>query len=443
MKAKKLIIAVSIILFVNGSLNAQVSARMFRYPDVSKTQITFSYGGDIWIVPKSGGTAYKLSSPKGEESFPKFSPDGSKIAFTGNYDGNSDVYVIPAMGGIPKRLTYHGSSDRILDWHPNGNKVLFASTRKSGKQRFSQFYTINVTGGLAKKLPMEHAEFGTYSPDGKSIAYTDRTRAYRTWKRYRGGSAPDIWIFNLDDLSSSNITKNIANDEFPMWNDDKIYFLSDNGPNLRYNIWVYNINTKQLKQLTQFKNFDIHHSSSGPDDLVFEAGGKLYLLNLKTEQYNEVKIDVVTDQLLMLPKIVKVKDYIQHMNISPDGKRVVVEARGELFSVPAEKGYVKNLTNSSGSAERYPSWSPDGKKIAFWSDKSGEYELTLLDLENDSERKLSAYGPGFRYNLFWSPDSKKLAFVDQTMNIIYFDITNNQSTTIDKGKWMYQGGLEN
>ena len=315
--------------------------------------------------------------------------------------------------------------------------------RKSGKQRFGQFYTINVAGGLAEKLPMEHAEFGTYSADGKSIAYTDRSRVYRTWKRYRGGSAPDIWLFNLDDLSSSNITKNAANDEFPMWNGDKIYFLSDNGPNLRYNIWAYDINTKQLKQLTEFKDFDIHHSSSGPDDIVFEAGGKLYLLNLKSEQYKEVKIDVVTDHILLVPKTVKVKDYIQHMNISPDGKRVVVEARGELFSVPEEKGYIKNLTNTSGNAERYPAWSPDGKKIAFWGDKSGEYELTLTDIDKGTERKLSTYGPGFRYNLFWSPDSKKLAFVDQAMNIVLFDITTKQSINIDKGKWLYQGGLEN
>ncbi|MEN8119527.1 MAG: PDZ domain-containing protein [Bacteroidota bacterium] len=443
MKIKTFLFIVLVLYFIKDSLNAQVNARMFRYPDVSKTQITFSYAGDIWIVSKNGGTAHKLSSPKGEESFPKFSPDGSKIAFTGNYDGNSDVYVIPSMGGIPRRLTYHGSNDRILDWHPDGNKVLFASTRKSGKQRFNQFYTINVSGGLAEKLPMEHAEFGTYSPDGKSIAYTDRTRVYRTWKRYRGGWAPDIWLFNLNDFASINITKNIANDEFPMWNGDKIYFLSDNGPNLKYNLWVYDTTTKKLKQLTEFKDFDIHHPSLGADDIVFEAGGKLYLFDLKTEQHEMVKIDVVTDQLLLIPKMVKVKDFIQHMNISPDGKRVVVEARGELFSVPAEKGYIKNLSNTSGSAERYPAWAPDGKKMAFWSDKSGEYELTLLDLENATERKLSVYGPGFRYNLFWSPDSKKLAFVDQTMNIVIFDITSNQSVNIDKGKWMYQGGLEN
>lgn len=442
MKTRTILCVISFIFIFNGA-NAQINARMFRYPDVSETQITFSYGGDIWIVAKSGGTAFKLSSPKGVESYPKFSADGSQIAFTGNYDGNSDVYIIPTMGGIPKRLTYHSSYDVILDWHPDGNKVLFASSRNSGKQRFSQFYTIKITGGIAEKLPMEHAEYGTYSPDGKSIAYTDRTRVHRTWKRYRGGSAPDIWLFNLDDYSSTNITNNAANDEYPIWNGNKIYYLSDNGPNLRYNIWVYDISLMQSKQITKFKDFDIHYPSSGPNDIVFEAGGKLYLLNLATEQHKEVKIDVVTDQLLLMPKIVKVEDYIQHLNMSPDGKRVVIEARGELFSVPAENGYVKNLSNTSGVAERYPSWSPDGEKIAYWSDKSGEYELTVLDLNNDTEQKLSDYGPGFRYNLFWSPDSKKLAFVDQTMNINIFDITNDKSITIDKGKFLYQGGLEN
>ncbi len=208
MKTKNLLLILTFFFLMQTCINAQVNARMFRYPDVSKTHITFSYAGDIWLVSKIGGTAFKLSSPTGEESFPKFSPDGSKIAFTGNYDGNNDVYVIPSMGGIPKRLTYHGSNDRTLDWHPGGNKVLFASTRKSGKQRFNQFYTINITGGLAEKLPMEHAEFGTYSPDGKSIAFTDRSRVFRTWKRYRGGSAPDVWLFNFDDFSTTNISKN-------------------------------------------------------------------------------------------------------------------------------------------------------------------------------------------------------------------------------------------
>lgn len=425
------------------SIQAQIDARMFRYPDVSKNQITFSYAGDIWIVPIEGGTAFKLSSPSGEESYPKFSPDGSKIAFNGNYNGNSDVYVMPSSGGIPERITYHGGPDNVIDWHPAGEKILFSSSRESGRQRFRQLYLISQIGGQAEKLPMAFAEFGSFSPDGKSIAFTDKSRITRTWKRYRGGTAPDIFIFNLEDYSSINITNNTANDEIPMWNDNNIFFMSDQGPNERNNIWVYDQETKQNKQLTHFKDFDVHFPSLGPGNLVFEAGGNLYLLNLSTFNQQQVNIKIVTDQLALIPKVKKVKDNLQSGRISPDGKRAIIEARGEVFSVPAEHGYVTNLTKTSGIAERFPAWSPDGKNIAFWSDQSGEYELTLLNLENNQEKKLTSYGAGFRYNLFWSPDSKKLAFIDQLSQIKIFNIENNTSIDVARDNWMGQGGLMN
>lgn len=230
---------VSILLITQ--INAQVSAKMFQYPDVSKSQIVFTYSDDIWIVSKAGGTAHKLTSAKGIEAFARFSPDGSQIAFTGNYDGNPDVYVMPSMGGLPKRITYHGMTDRIVDWYPDGKSLLFASTRESGKQRFSQFFKISKDGGAAEKLPLPYAEFGSVSPDGKKIAFTTLSRMFRTWKRYRGGMAADIYIFNLQNNTSENITNNIANDEIPMWHEDKIYFLSDRGANQRYNIWVYDL----------------------------------------------------------------------------------------------------------------------------------------------------------------------------------------------------------
>ena len=246
------------------SVFSQIDARMFRYPDVSKNQITFAYAGDIWIVPIEGGTAFKLSSPNGEESYPKFSPDGSKIAFNGNYNGNSDIYVMPSTGGIPNRITYHNGPDNMVDWHPDGDRLLFSSFRESGRQRFRQLYLISEQGGLAEKLPMAYAEFGSISPDGKSIAFTDKSRVSRTWKRYRGGMAPDIFTINLEDYSTTNITNNMANDEIPMWHGNNIFYLSDQGPNLRNNIWVYDLNAKQSKQLTHFKDFDVHFPSIGP-----------------------------------------------------------------------------------------------------------------------------------------------------------------------------------
>jgi tricorn protease len=440
MKNKILLLALFSCFFEIAS--AQVSARLFRFPDVSKTQITFVYGGDLWIVDKDGGTASKLSSPSGPESFPKFSPDGSKIAFSGNYDGNLDIYVLPTLGGVPERMTYHGMPDRLVDWYPDGSKLLYASSRESGKQRFSQFYTVDASGGLAKKLPMAMAEYGSISPDGKKIAFTDRSRIFRTWKRYKGGMNADVWIFDLETYASENITSNTNNDDLPMWHKDVVYYVSDEGPNERYNIWKYDTKTKTKTQVTKFSAFDIHYPSIGPEEMVFEAGGELYLMDLATEQTREVKITVITDLMSVKQRKESVEDYVTTLAIAPDGNRAMVEARGEVFSIPAEKGYVQNLTRTPGVAERYPAWSPNGKYVAYWSDKSGEYELTLRDLtQGAKEKKLTSMGPGFRYNIYWSPDSKKIAFVDQTMTINVFDMATSKIDAIDQDLTLFEGGL--
>ncbi len=227
---KKSILFLLMLAFSTYVSNAQVDASLFRFPDVSQKQITFVYAGDIWVISKDGGFATRLSSPPGEEIFPKFSPDGKIIAYSGNYDGNVDVYTVPAMGGVPTRLTYHGSTDRVVDWNPDGKSILFASTRESGRQRFNRLFTISTEGGLAQVLPPAYAEMGSYSPDGKQLAFTDKSRLNRTWKRYRGGWAPDIYVMNLDDYSTTNITNNDASDELPMWHNNSIYYLSDNGP---------------------------------------------------------------------------------------------------------------------------------------------------------------------------------------------------------------------
>ena len=441
MKIKPTILLFAFLFIAVAPGFSQINARMFRYPDVSASQIVFSYAGDIWIVNKSGGTANKLSSADGEELFAKFSPDGKQIAYNANYDGNNDIYVIPTTGGIPKRLTYHSGYDRMVEWNPVDNTILFASSRESGRQRFNQFYSISPEGGMATKLAMPYGDFGSFSPDGKKLAFNFKSRNFRTWKRYRGGWAPDLWIFDLKNSTSTNITSNTANDEFPMWVGNKIYYLSDQGPAERFNLWSYNTETKQSAQLTKFTEFDVHFPSAGPNDIVFEAGGKLYLMNPADGSYEEVKINVITDQLMLRPKMVGVKDLLQAGSISPDGKRVAVTARGEVFSVPAENGYTKNLTNSSGVAERSAAWSPDGKKVAYWSDKNGEYQLALYDLKSGSEKILTSYTDGFHYNLYWSPDSKKLAFIDQTMDINYFDLDANTTVKVDKALYQFHGGL--
>ncbi len=424
-------------------VSAQIDARLMRYPDVSSTHITFVYGDDIWLVEKSGGTAVKLSSPAGEEMFPRFSPDGSLIAYTANYDGNNDVYVMSVQGGIPKRLTYHGMTDRVLGWHPDGEHILFASSRESGRQRYSQFYTISKEGGAPEKLAVPYGENASFSPDGQKLAYTDRTRVQRTWKRYRGGTAPDIHIFNLADHSTTNITTNDANDELPMWNGDDIYFLSDQGPEQRANIWKYSTGSGTATQLTDFADFDIHFPAIGPGEVVFQAGDQLYLLSLASGQYSPVDVNVITDQMALMPVQKNVASMMQAAAVSPDGKRVVVQARGELFSLPATEGFVANLSQTSGSAERNPSWSPDGRYVACWSDARGEYQLTLYDMEgNNSPRTVSAFNDGFRYAIYWSPDSKHVAYVNQAMEIQVMDIATGSVKTIDKGFYMFEGPLQ-
>jgi tricorn protease len=427
----KKIILIALMLGFTKLGFSQVDARLFRYPDVSETQITFSYAGDIWVVAKDGGVATKLSSPAGEEIMPKFSPDGKTIAFSGNYNGNVDVYTIPVTGGLPERLTWHGSFDRVVDWHPDGKQVLFASPRESGKNRWNQFYLTRVETGLPEKLPLEYAEFGSFSKDGNTIVFTDKTRVFRTWKRYEGGMAPDIWMMNIDTKEAEKIAINNANDELPMIKDNKIYFLSDRGVAKRANLWVYDNNTKETKQLTYYTDYDLHFPSMGPKDIVYEAGGKLYLYNLASDKSTTVDISLVTDQLSMIPKTESVTANISNYFISHDAKRIAVEARGEIFSVPVEHGYTANLTQTSGTAERYPAWSPNGKYLAYWSDQSGEYQLVLRNMENDTQNTLSHFKNGYRYNIMWSPDSKKMVFIDQELTIKLLFIESNEIVIVD------------
>ena len=441
---KQAVCSIGLIFFLL-KLNAQIDAGLFRYPDVSENQIVFSYANDLWLVPREGGEAIKISSPPGVESFPKFSPDGKSIAFTGNYDGNKDAYALSVTGGIPVRLTEHGYTDRVVDWTPDGKNILFASNRESGKARFNQFYTVPVSGGAASKLPLAYAEFGSYSPDGNQMALTFRTQAGRNWKRYRGGWKAEIYIFNFKTLSSENISgSETAGDEFPMWTGNYIYFLSDRGADLRMNLWRYDMGSKSFEQVTHFTDYDVHYPSLGPKDIVFEASGKLWLYQLASQQLKEVKVTVVTDETALKPKWVSAEKVIQQSFISPDGNRVLMGARGEIFSLPAENGFVKNLTQTSGIAERYPAWSPDGKSIAYWSDRSGEYELYISSgsMFSADTKKLTSYGPGFRYRLFWSPDSKKIAFIDKAMRIQIYDVGSGRTIQIDKALRYSEGNLE-
>lgn len=419
-----------------------LDARMIRYADVSASQIVFVYAGDLWVAGKGGGLAARLTSSKGEEMFPKFSPDGSLVAFSGNYDGNTDIYVIPAVGGVPKRLTYHGALDRVVGWYPDGKSVLMASMMTSEKDRFNKLFRVALAGGLPEPLPVPYGEFGAISPDGQILAYTPISVDFRTWKRYRGGMNPDIWFFDLAKRTARNVTQNPANDSIPMWHGAVLYFLSDRDASKRDNLWSYDPRTGQFRQVTFFKDFDVHFPSMGPSEAVFECAGQLYLLDLATDKYRPVEITVVTDLSTLKPRRENVSGYLHSGDVSPSGKRAVFEARGDLFTVPFEYGLVRNLTRSSGVAERYPAWSPDGKSIAYFSDRTGEYELTLRAEDGSGEETvLTKLGAGYRYRPCWSPDAKKIVFVDQAMKVNLHDLNTKKTSVIDQMLWIYHGEL--
>ena len=423
---------------------APLNARLMQMPTVSKDRLAFVYAGDIWLAPKEGGAAVRLSSPRGTEQFPRFSPDGTEIAFMANYDGDSDLYVLPITGGEPLRVTHHGANERLLGWSPDGKSLLFQSDQESWTSRTGQFYLVPATGGLPQRLAVPYGEFGALSPDGKTLAYTPITTDFATWKRYRGGMSPDIWLFNLESHAAERIAPDPAKDSQPMWSGTKIYFLSDRDAQQRDNLWCYDTATRTLRQITRFTDFDVHFPSIGPDSIVFENGGRLYLLDLTTEEAKEVQITIVTDQTSLRQRAENVSGNLVNGTVGPTGKRALFEARGEIFSVPAENGVVRNLTSTSGVAERFPAWSPDGKWVAYFSDRSGEYELTLRSADGQGEeRKVTELGAGFRYTPQWSPDSRQIVFIDSAMRIHLVEVASGRTQVIDWQMWQYESSLRN
>ncbi|TVQ32548.1 MAG: peptidase S41 [Phycisphaeraceae bacterium] len=416
-------------------------AGMLRYPDVSKSHIVFVYANDLWVVPRDGGTALPLASPPGEEQFPRFSDDGQTIAFVGNYEGGRDIYTIPVSGGVPHRVTHHPGGKTLNGWTPDG-RLLYSTNAFAGRDRITELFTVSPDGetgaGVPQKLPVPYGAIADISPDGQWLAYTFHTRDFRTWKRYRGGMATNIWLFNLNNHTARQMTDWEGTDTQPMWHGNTVYYLSDAGPAHRLNIWKYNVDTRRREQVTRFREFDVKWPSMGPGpngngEIVFQHGADLYLLDLGTNAMRTVNVTVPGDRTHIRPQPVDVSSFISNADISPSGARVTVEARGDVWTLPAEHGSPRNLTRTSGVAERTPAWSPDARWIAYMSDETGEYEMYVTQSDGRGETKQLTEGSEiFYYEPIWSPDSKHIAFTDKAGWIYLHTIESGETKQVVK-----------
>jgi tricorn protease len=441
---KRVLFLLSLGLMAVPAVHAQDGTRMLHQPDISADRIVFVYAGDLWTVPANGGEARRLTAHIGTESSPKFSPDGRWIAFSGQYDGNTDVYIVPAEGGSPIRLTYHPGSDNVRGWTPDGQRVLFGSSRFH-TNRQSQLFTVSVDGGYPEQLPIPRAYLASYSPNGAHIAYTPLSNAFGTWKRYRGGRTTPTWIIDLSDWTHVEIPHVNASDSYPVWIGETVYFLSDR--NLDMNIFAYDTNSGDLEEIEGKEAYDIKYLSAGAGKLIFAREGYLYTHDPATGSTQQVVVEVNTDNVHIRPQLKNVAREIRNFHVSPTGMRAVFEAHGEILTVPADKGDIRNLTETPGVMERDPAWSPDGKYVAYFSDESGEYTVHIKDqLGREEPIRVAVDEPSFFYAPSWSPESDKLVFTDKHGNVRLIDVESGSLTLVDDlsggpswsldGKWI-------
>jgi tricorn protease len=435
-------------LFVSAVLLAAATAapeagssRVLRFPDICGDAVVFVQAGDIYRVAAAGGTAQRLTSHLGNELYPKFSPDCRWIAFSAEYDGTRQVYVVPAEGGLPRQLTWYsdvgsmpprgGTDYRVLDFSPDGKNVLVRANRVPYDERSGRLYQVPVAGGLETPLAMPESGGGMFSPDGKSVVYTPIDRDFRSWKRYRGGRAQDVWTYDLSNNTSRRLTDNRATDHQPMWIGDTIYFVSDRGHTL--NLWSMPTSGGEARQVTRFDDFDVLWPSAGNNALVFEQGGWIWRLDPATAQAARIDIRVGGDQPQALPAWKKVAAQIESFDVSPHGERAVFGARGELFSVPAKNGEIRNLSKTPAAREISAAWSPDGKSIAYLSDESGEYEIYVRSQDGSGQpRRVTRDGGIWRFPPVWSPDSGKLAYADKRQRLRIVDVANGGHREVDQ-----------
>ncbi|MBA2734385.1 MAG: PD40 domain-containing protein, partial [Acidobacteria bacterium] len=416
-------------------------ARLLRFPDIHGDMIAFVYAGDIWTVPASGGTARRLTSHPGLELFPKFSPDGRWVAFSGEYGGTRQIFVISVDGGEPRQLTYRndvgalpprgGWDNIVLGWTPDGRNVLFRANRAPQSNRLGRPHLVPVEGGQEQPLPMKEGGAASYSPDGTRLAYTPISNEFRGWKRYRGGQSPDVWIYDLTRNTAEQITTTRAQDMVPVWLGDTIYYLSDRDYTM--NIFAYDTRTKKTRKVTNHTDYDALWPSGSGDDLVYEAGGYIYRLDTKSSKEERVPIKVYGDFPDTVPYFRNVKSNINSFSLSPSGARALFDARGDVFTAPGKEGEVRNLTTSQGVREIAPAWSPDGRWVAYLSDRSGEYEIYVRPSDGGAgeERRVTIDGDIWRFPLVWSPDSTMLAYGDKKQRLRYVSVASGKTVDVD------------
>lgn len=439
----KKFLAFLLVCFFIQTINAQEEARLLRFPAIHGNQIVFSYAGDLYTLEKTGGLARKLTDSPGYEMFARFSPDGKTIAFTAQYDGNTEVFTIPSTGGEPKRITYTATlqrddlSDRmgpnniVMTWTPDGKNIIYRSRRYSFNDFKGQLFSVSAGGGLSSELPLATGGFCTYSPDGNKLAFNRVFREFRTWKYYHGGMADDLWIYDFKTNEVANILNNPAQDIYPMWHGNDIYFLSDRDHIM--NLFVYKGETKETSKLTNFTDFDIKFPSLGDASIVFEKGGFLYLYDFTTKSAEKVKVLIANDIASARNSLADASKSINSSDISPDGERLVLGARGDIFTLPAKDGITRNITRSTGIHERNGVWSPDGKYIAYISDQSGENEIYIQQQDgSESPVQLTKNADTYKFRIIWSPDSKKILWNDKLLRLQYVDIDTKEVTAVDE-----------
>ncbi|MDM8208785.1 PDZ domain-containing protein [Bacteroides gallinaceum] len=413
-------------------------ARLLRFPATNGTDIVFSYAGDLYTAPIAGGEARRLTSHVGYEIFPRFSPDGKTIAFTGEYDGNREVYIIPADGGEPRRLTYTATNARddvgdrmgpnniVMTWTPNGEGVVYRNRISDGFD--GRLWTAPLSDGMPQALPLPEGGFCSYAPDGKRMAYNRVFREFRNWKYYRGGMADDIWLYDPDAKKVENLTNNVAQDICPMWIGDDIYFISDRDRTM--NLFVYHTATRQTEKITDYTDYDIKFPSTDGKQIVYEHAGYLYRFDPQTGKNEQIRITLNAENIYARTEQKHVADYVTAAKLSADGKRLAVTARGEVFDVPATKGVTRNISRTPGANEREADWSPDGRYIAYISDRTGETEIYLQPAEGGEPVQLTTGNDTYIRSLSWSPDSKTVLYTDRKNRIVTVDVASKTKNIV-------------